>query len=279
MDLNTITEVERPRTRDEIKALTGAKATGDAWLAGGTWLFSEPQPRLRRLIDLAGLDWMPLQVTVHGLGIAATCTIATLAAFEAPAQWTAARLIGQCCTSFLASFKIWNMATVGGNLCMALPAGPMISLCVALEGVCSIWTPDGGLRQLAVFDFVKGPLQPALESGEVLRRIDLPLDALTRRTAFRRISLTKLGRSGALLIGTLSRAGALSLTVTASTRRPVRLSFAGIPTESEIIDRIAAEIPTSLYYDDIHGLPDWRQHMTFEFAKEIRSELAAGDRP
>jgi CO/xanthine dehydrogenase FAD-binding subunit len=77
MDLNTITEVERPRTRDEIKALTGAKATGDAWLAGGTWLFSEPQPRLRRLIDLAGLDWMPLQVTVHGLGIAATCTIAT----------------------------------------------------------------------------------------------------------------------------------------------------------------------------------------------------------
>ena len=28
---------------------------GDAWLAGGTWLFSEQQPRLRRLIDLQSL--------------------------------------------------------------------------------------------------------------------------------------------------------------------------------------------------------------------------------
>src|SRR5580698_7537095 len=265
MDLNTITEIVRPRRRAELPVWQA----GDAWLAGGTWLFSEPQPSLDRLIDIVDFGWPALQITEQGLQIAATCKIAELDGVTLPSNWTAAPLFNQCCRSFLASFKIWNMATVGGNLCMALPAGPMISLCVALDGVCSIWTPDGGLRQLAVLDFVEGPLQPALEPGEVLRRIDLPLDALTRRTAFRRISLTNLGRSGALLIGTLSRAGALSLTVTASTRRPVRLSFAGIPTESEIIDRIAAEIPTSLYYDDIHGLPDWRQHMTFEFAKEI----------
>jgi CO/xanthine dehydrogenase FAD-binding subunit len=279
MDLNTITAIERPRSRGEVEALSGTGVSGDAWLAGGTWLFSEPQPRLRRLIDLTGLAWEPLRVSERGLDIAATCTVATLAGFKPPASWIGAELIGQCCRSFLASFKIWNMATVGGNLCMALPAGPMISLCAALDGVCTIWTPDGGLRQLAVLDFVQGPLHTALEPGEVLRRIELPLDALTRRTAFRRISLTKLGRSGALLIGTLSSADELSLTVTASTRRPVRLSFAGIPTAGELIDRIAAEIPTGLYYDDIHGLPDWRQHMTLEFAREIRNELAAGERP
>ncbi len=132
-------------------------------------LFSEPQPRLRRLIDLSTCDWDPLRVDEAGLFVAATCTIATLDAFEPPAAWIAAELIGFCCRAFLASFKIWNTATVGGNLCMALPAGPMISLCAALDGVCVIWTPDGGERRLSIFDFVLGPQRTALRPGELLR--------------------------------------------------------------------------------------------------------------
>ena len=74
MDLNAITTVARPRSREDF----GTFADGDAWLAGGTWLFSEPQPRLRRLIDLSTLDWAPLRVTDAGLFVAATCTVATL---------------------------------------------------------------------------------------------------------------------------------------------------------------------------------------------------------
>ena len=62
------------------------------------------------------------------LSIAATCTIAELDALACPPDWLAAPLINQCCRAFLASFKIWKTATVGGNLCMSLPAGPMISL-------------------------------------------------------------------------------------------------------------------------------------------------------
>ena len=140
-------------------------------------------------------------------------------------------MIGQCCRSFLASFKIWNMATVGGNLCMALPAGPMISLCAALDGVCVIWTPDGGERRISIFDFVLGAAaQRACSPANCCAAIELPRAALTRRTAFRRASLTPLGRSGVLLIGALAADGAFLLTVTASTRRPVRLAFAGVPT-------------------------------------------------
>jgi CO/xanthine dehydrogenase FAD-binding subunit len=272
MDLNTVTVIARPRSRDEIKLF----AKGDAYLAGGTWLFSEPQPQLRRLIDLTTLRWQSLVANEAGLSIAATCTVAELDAFEPPVAWGAATLIGRCCRSFLASFKIWNTATVGGNVCMALPAGPMISLVAALHGVCVIWRLDGGERRLPVLDFVQGPTQNALRSGELLRTIELPREALTRRTAFRRISLTPLGRSGALLIGTLSVASGFTLTVTASTRRPVRLAFAGIPNKTTLEERLAAEIPSSLYYDDIHGRPDWRRHMTFEFAEEIRSELSEG---
>src|SRR5688500_5211103 len=107
---------------------------GDAWLAGGTWLPSEPQPQRQRLRDLASLDWPALQVEPDRLVISATCTIAELYAFAAqpPPDWTVGPLIRQCCEAFVASFKIWNTATVGGNLGNALPAGPMIALTAAL---------------------------------------------------------------------------------------------------------------------------------------------------
>ena len=115
------------------------------------------------------------------------------------------RLINQCCRAFLASFKIWKTATVGGNLCMSLPAGPMISLTSALDGVCTIWQADGGERKIAAADFVTGNQQNVLKPGELLRQIDIPLAALKRRSAFRQISLTPVGRSAALLIGSIVR--------------------------------------------------------------------------
>ncbi len=270
MDLTTITAIGRPRERGDLPQWQA----GDAWLAGGTWLFSEPQPGLRRLIDLADMGWPPLEIGAEGLRIAATCTLARLAAAELPPAWRAAPLFGQCCRALLGSFKIWNAATVGGNLCMALPAGPMAALAVGLDGVCTIWTPEGGERRMPVADFVLGPQTTALRAGELLRAIDLPAEALRRRTAFRQISLTPLGRSGALLVGTLG-AGDFALTVTASTRRPVRMDFPGVPGAGELAAALTAAIPDAVYYDDLHGAPDWRRHMTFRLAEQIRDELAA----
>jgi CO/xanthine dehydrogenase FAD-binding subunit len=248
-------------------------------LAGGTWLFSEPQPHLRRLIDLEGLDWEPLAVTGQGLSIAATCTIGLLDAFEAPPEWTAAPLIRQCCRSLLASFKILNVATVGGNLCMSLPAGAMISLTATLEGLCTILARDGSERQVPAVNFVTGNNRSVLEPGDLLRRIDLPASALSKRTSFRRASLTHLGRSSILLTGTLCpREGSWALTVTAATVRPVRLEFPQAPSGDDLRRRLDEAIPDALYLDDVHGAPDYRKHMTYYFAEEIRRELLAGER-
>jgi CO/xanthine dehydrogenase FAD-binding subunit len=275
MDLNTIEEVVRPARREALPAWQD----GDAWLGGGTWLFSEPQPALRRLIDLTSLDWPGLEIGPTGLGIAATCTIAQLDAAALPVDWIAAPLIGQCCRAFLASFKIWNTATVGGNICMSLPAGPMISLACALDGIAAIWGHGGAERRVAMLDFVRGARANALAPGDILRRIDLPAAALTRRAVFRQISLTPLGRSAALLIGTTAaRDGAFDLTITAATARPVRLSFPSLPDVSLLRKRIAEEIADSLYYADAHGTPAWRKRVTAVLAEEIRAELA-GETP
>ena len=110
-------------------------------------------------------------------------------------------------------------------------------------------------------------------AGELLRQIDLPAAALKRRAAFRKISLTPLGGSAALLIGTVAADGAFVLTVTASTPRPVQLAFAGIPSPDDLGRALDAMIPAGLYYDDVHGRPDWRRHVTRDLAQDIRAEL------
>jgi CO/xanthine dehydrogenase FAD-binding subunit len=267
MDLNTISEVAHPGTRAQLPVWTA----GDAWLAGGTWLFSEPQVHLTRLIDLAGLEWPALTIGESALTIAATCTVAQLDALACPPEWLAAPLFNQCCRAYLASFKIWKTATVGGNLCMSLPAGPMISLTAALDGVCTIWKADGGEQKIDVADFVTGNQLNVLAPGDLLRSIDIPLAALKQRSAFRQISLTPVGRSAALLIGAIKDQG-MVLTVTASTIRPLRFSFTNIPKLDEL-RRILDGIPDELYHNDVHGKPVWRKHMTLRLAEEIRREL------
>jgi CO/xanthine dehydrogenase FAD-binding subunit len=269
MDLNTVTEVAHPKSRSQLPVWTA----GDAWLAGGTWLFSEPQSHLRRLIDLNDLKWPALTIGETELSIAATCTVAQFDALACPPEWLAAPLINQCCRAYLASFKIWKTATVGGNLCMSLPAGPMISLTSALDGICTIWKTDGSEQKLRVIDFVIGDGRNVLAPGDLLRQIDIPLAALKRRSAFRQISLTPVGRSAALLIGSIDSSDGLTLTVTASTKRPMQLSFAKSPLAEELREAILHQIADALYHDDVHGKPAWRKHMTLRLAEEIRREL------
>jgi len=274
VNLTTIEEVWRPTA--EVNSVEWR--TGDSWLAGGTWLFSEPQPHLRRLLDLNGFNWEPLEVGAQGLQIAATCTIAALNAFAPPLEWAAAPLIRQCSRALLASFKVWNAATVGGNICMSLPAGAMISLATSLEGVCTIQLRNGGELRVAIEDFVVGDHQNVLQPGDRLRSIDLPISALRKRTSFRQQSLTQLGRSTVLLVGAVSpEDGAFTLTVSAATVRPFRFAFGQLPDALALRATLREAIAGTLYHDDVHGSPAYRKHLTIHFAEEIRRELSGAE--
>lgn len=271
MDLNTITEIQRPARVQDVKDWQD----GYAYLAGGTWLFSEPQVGTHTLIDLETLKWPSLTASAEGLEIAATCRVIELENFAAPEEWLAAPLLSECCHSFLASFKIWNEATVGGNIIMSLPAGPMISLTAALEGVITLWPRGGEPRQMPVVDFVTGNHQNVLQPGELVRSVFLPAHALKKRHAFRRFTLTHLGRSETLVIGTrCPEHGEFVLTVTASTLRPMQFRFGGVPT-ADALRAVIDGIPLGEYLSDTHGSPEHRQHLTYYFSEQIRQELSA----
>ncbi|WP_181780356.1 FAD binding domain-containing protein [Pseudonocardia pini] len=260
MDLDTVTGYRRARTRADL-----ALAPGERVLGGGTWLYSEPQPATTGLVDLTTMGWPPVERTEHGLRIAATCTIAELLAHPDRPP-----LAAECAHALLASFKIWNVATVGGNVCQSFAAAGMVSLCAALDGVALVWTPDGDYR-VPVAELVTGNGTNALARGEVLRALDLPERALRSRAALRKIALADLGRSGAVLTGRVDEDGAAVFVITAATAVPTVLRYPAVPTAAELRADVDA---APGYYTDPLGTADWRRQVSAVLLEEIRVELA-----
>lgn len=271
MDIVTITGFRPARTRADL-----ALMPGETYIAGGTWLMSEPQPDTTAFVDLTTMGWPALNVTADGLRIGATCTIAELVAWAqgttVPEGWAAASVIIDAANALLASFKIWNTATVGGNICRSFAAASMVSLATALDGEALVWTPDGGSRTLPVADLMTGNGTNALARGEVLRAITLPAHALRSRIRLRKIALAEHGRSGAVVTGRVDPDGAATFAVTAATDRPVVLRFAGVPDAATLAAAIGG---AAGYYSDPLGAADWRRGVSIVLGERIRAELAA----
>ncbi|MFJ4220412.1 FAD binding domain-containing protein [Curtobacterium luteum] len=267
MDLVTVRTVRTPSHRDQL-----VLAPGERPLGGGTWLFSEEQPGLTGLVDLTTLGWPDVERSDDVLTIAATCTIAALQRVDPEPDWLAWSLVGRCANALLASFKVWNVATVGGNVGVALPAGAMIALLVTLDAEAVVWTPSGGERRTPVAALVTGVRELALEDGEVIRAFAVPTSALRARTASRRTSLSPHGRSGALVTARWDDDGFV-LVVTAATPRPLVLRWPAVP---DAVSVRAAMDAHDDWYDDPHGSPDWRRGVSTRFALELRDEAAGG---
>lgn len=277
MDLLTVETFARPTDSHGLRALQPTLGPERTLLGGGTWLFSAPQPHLRGVVDLTALPWESVSADDTGLTIAATTTLAELAAVD-PAEhpsWPAVALFAGCCEALVGSRKVWNVATVGGNVCLALPAAPMVTLAAALDGVATIWSTDGRERREPVADLVVGVQRTSLAPGDVLRAIDLPAAALRGRTALRKASLSPLGRSAVLLAGRLDDDGRVTLAITAALPRPAVLRYAALPSAAVLARDVGAlgESVGGGWYDDPHGSPRWRRAMTLLLAEEVRQEL------
>ena len=269
MDITTVTSYRAARTRADL-----ALAPGEVVMAGGTWLMSEPQPRTTGFVDLTTLDWPDIEVTGGTLVIGATCTIARLLAWvehEAPRDWTSLALARPSANALLASFKIWNTATVGGNVCQAFAAGAMIAFLSTLDAMALIWTPDGGERRIAVAELVVDNAATSLAAGEVLRALEIPVAVLSSRVGLQKIALAELGRSGAVVTARLDPDGSSVFVVTAAVRRPRVLRFARVPGAGELRDAVASATD---FYTDPLGSADWRRGVSVVLAERLRAEFA-----
>jgi len=105
----------------------------------------------------------------------------------------------------LGSPPIRNMGTLGGNICTASPAGdtlpPLLVLGAEVELASATKT-----RLLPLEQFLLGPGRTALQPGEVLTAVRVPVPALHTRQHFE-----KVGRRDALAVAVVSLAALVRL--------------------------------------------------------------------
>lgn len=284
MDLVEVTSWRSARERSDLVLAPGERVVG-----GGTWLFSEPQPGATGLVDLTTLGWAPWRAHDAGLELAATCTVEQLLAVPAEVLGSAGSLARACADAFLMSFKIAHTATLGGNVALALPAGAMTSLLVALDATAVVWAGDGGERRQPVADLVTGVRSTTLGAGEVVRAFEVPAASLAAAYAFRRQSLAPHGRSAVVVTASRTGHGDTRVVVTAATTRPVVLRLPDATDATHATDatgaaagdgdwraRLVAEVDAlDCWYDDAHGSPDWRAAMSARLATEAVEEVRA----
>jgi CO/xanthine dehydrogenase FAD-binding subunit len=105
----------------------------------------------------------------------------------------------------LGSPLIRNVGTIGGNIVTASPAGDTLPPLYALNASLEIISP-GLTRRLPIQEFIKGPGQTALRTGEILSGVVIGLPAASAIQHFE-----KVGQRAALAISVASLAALVQI--------------------------------------------------------------------
>lgn len=258
MDLHTVETYLRPQSLQELSHWQ----KGWAWLAGGTWMFTEPQPHLTTLVDMEGLGWSELEISPRGLSIGATCVMSQLLHQDFPPEWTGVKAL-QSAVHELASFKVQNMATIAGNLCLALPASTFAPVMVLLEATYEIWSLDGTHRQVPAQDFQTGAKQTILKPGDVLRQIHIPVTSLMWQVRYKRICVAMAGIAVAIVVAAYdANTGRVRFGLGASVPAPQLIEFSSVPDESEVVAQLNQQLPLSAFLADETASAAYRHQVT-----------------
>ncbi len=208
-----MSEIENYSAPESVKEAVQAISAGGTILAGGTDLMvqggiSETLVNIRRIPELGG-------VSLEGgtIRLGALCTVAEMMSNEVVAEHLP--ILAETADQF-ASPQIRNMATLGGNICNASPAGDMIPPLLALGAELELSS-----RRLPLDEFFTGPGATVLEPGELLLAIHVPKPGAGHMGGFR-----KFGPRPALEIATTSVAIAGELTK--GVMNNVRVAFGAV---------------------------------------------------
>ena len=143
-------------------------------LAGGTDVMVQVNEGARRpdaVVALAKVDELRAvgqegDELVVGAAVTYSELMAAPVASLVPALAQAARTVG--------SPQIRNAGTIGGNLGTASPAGDTLPVLVALGATVDVASRDAR-RSVPVGDFLTGPKSTALESGELIVDVRVPV--------------------------------------------------------------------------------------------------------
>jgi aerobic carbon-monoxide dehydrogenase medium subunit len=276
-------EYHRPTSLAETFDLLDRYGGDGRILAGGQSLVPALNMRLatpRAVIDinrLPGLD--TIRVTPEGLVIGALARQeaverSPLVREHAPLLAAAAPHVGHA--------AIRARGTVGGSLALADPAAELPACAVALDATIEV-TSRRAQRAIAAADFFRGIYTTALEPGEVVTALRVPLAASRWRSGFdelaRRHGDFALAGLAARLRVERGAIGEARLVFFGVGTRPVRAraAEAALVGRSAAADALAAA-GRALDGDldppgDIHGSPALRRHLARVLLSRVMARL------
>lgn len=169
-------EYLEPTTINEAVSLLNQYGNKARVIAGGTDLLVQIRNKTIQpeyVIDIeriTGLDYIKYDAH-QGLRIGALTTIRTL---ERSTELHQRYPVISQAASQLGSVAIRNVATLGGNICNAVPSADLVPALIGLSSRAKIIGPAGE-REAPLEDFFTGPGSTILRTGELLIEIQVPI--------------------------------------------------------------------------------------------------------
>ena len=259
-------------------------------LAGGTDLMVQANRGMQSMDSVLDLSRIPElkewtledSEIVLGAGISYTDLAEPQIATVVPALAQAARTVG--------SPQIRNAGTLGGNLATASPAGDTIPVLVAMDAVLQLKSSSGN-REVAITDFITGVKTNALQAGEIIQSITMPVFQGPQE-------FLKVGTRNAMVISVVSLAlvtdylgKKLRVGVGSVSPVPFRATAAeefisqefnwetNSSLSEEVINKFSDMVADSTKpIDDHRGTADYRKHAVGVLAKRALERVCEGKR-
>jgi carbon-monoxide dehydrogenase medium subunit len=262
-----------PDTLRQALQLLGKHGTRISVLAGGTDLVRDMNLEFKVPDNILWIGKLDLEYIKHQNGvihIGAGTRMQTTGASRLLQDKAAA--LAQAAGK-LAAPPVRSLATLGGNICTASPAGDTICALIGL-GAEIVLSNTQGKRVLPLEKFFRGPGKTVIKPGELLTEIRLRPTGKGEGSAYR-----KVGRRQALTLAVLNAAARVELdgkgtcrdvriAVGSAAPTPVRTVKAeavlrGKAFTPEAIARAAETAVTEIKpIDDVHGTAWYRRQLT-----------------
>ena len=179
----------RPATLAEATALLLRHAGAACALAGGTDLIVQMQAGRKQpqvVVDIKNIPELGCGITAGNglLRIGALATLAEIAA-AAPVRRGYAALAEAAAA--VGSVQIRQRATLAGNICNASPAADTAPALLVHAAQVRIAGPRGR-RVIALSAFFRGPGSTALQPGELVKALELPITGDQCGSTFQRLA-------------------------------------------------------------------------------------------
>ena len=288
--MSTIERYFAPQTLEEAAAILAQG--GATILAGGTDLMVQVhagrvkfEPALMNIRRVAGLHGIWLQDGAVRIGALATITDL----LTNPIVRGKLPVLAEAADHF-ASDQIRNVATVGGSLCNASPAGDVAPPLLVLDAEVELVSrPNGALRTrtLPLAEFFTGPGRTRREPHELLAAVRVPLP----KTGFT-AQFLKCGTRPALDIATIAiaigglRSGRALHGVRVALGAVAPVPLRAVRTEAAIegrdLDAAAIDAAAETARDEAKPISDlrasawYRQELLHNMVKRMLSNVAQG---